>query len=39
LAAINERILAGEGDGGEVFINTKNVLPEELVIITNTYGT
>lgn len=39
LAAINERILAGQGDGGEVFINTKNVLPEELLIITNTYGT
>lgn len=39
LAAINERILAGNGDGGEVFINTKNVLPEELLVITNTYGT
>ena len=39
IAAVNERVLAGEGEGGPVFINTKNVLPEELVIITNTYGT
>ena len=39
LAVINERILAGEGDGEPVFINTHNVLPEELTIITDTYGT
>ena len=39
LAVINERVLAGEGDGEPVFINTKNVLPEELTIITDTYGT
>lgn len=39
IAAVNERVLAGEGEGGPVFINTQNVLPEELVIITNTYGT
>lgn len=39
IAAINERVLAGEGTGGEVFINTRNVLPEELLILTNTYGT
>ena len=38
LAAINERILMGEGDGQPVFINTKNVLPEELVIVSDTYG-
>lgn len=39
IAVINERILAGQGDGNPVFINTKNVLPEELTIISDTYGT
>ena len=39
IAVINERVLAGEGDGEPVFINTNNVLPEELTIITDTYGT
>ena len=38
IAVINERILAGQGDGNPVFINTQNVLPEELTIITDTYG-
>ena len=38
IAVVNERVLAGEGDGEPVFINTKNVLPEELTIITDTYG-
>lgn len=39
LAVINERVLAGNGEGEPVFINTQNVLPEELTIITDTYGT
>ena len=39
IAVVNERILAGQSDGEPVFINTKNVLPEELTIITDTYGT
>ena len=39
LAVVNERVLAGGGDGEPVFINTENVLPEELTIISNTYGT
>ena len=39
IAVINERILAGTGDGEPVFINTKNVLPEELTIISDTIGT
>jgi len=39
IAVVNERILAGSGDGEPVFINTKNVLPEELTIISDTYGT
>ena len=38
VAVINERILAGGSDGEPVFINTQNVLPEELTIITDTYG-
>ena len=38
IAVINERVLAGSGDGEPVFINTKNVLPEELTVITDTYG-
>ena len=39
IAVINERVLAGSSDGEPVFINTKNVLPEELTIISDTYGT
>lgn len=39
VAVVNERVLAGNGDGEPVFINTQNVLPEELTIITDTYGT
>ena len=39
LAVINERVLAGNGEGEPVYINTQNVLPEELTIITDTYGT
>lgn len=38
VAVVNERVLAGGGDGEPVFINTGNVLPEELTIITDTYG-
>lgn len=38
IAVINERILQGQGDGEPVFINTKNVLPEELTIISDTLG-
>ena len=39
IATVNERVLAGEGEGGPVFINTQNVLPEELIIISDSYGT
>lgn len=39
VAVINERVLAGNSDGEPVFINTQNVLPETLTIITDTYGT
>ena len=33
LLPINERIQTGEGDGGAIFINTKNVLPENPQIV------
>ena len=36
---INERLLATEGSGGNVFINTSNILPENPIIISDTYGT
>jgi len=39
IAVINERILSGQSDGEPVFINTHNVLPEELTVISDTYGT
>lgn len=39
IAKINERILAGGGENDPVFVNSKNVLPEELIILSDTYGT
>lgn len=36
---VNERALAGEGAGGEVFINTSNVLPENPKILSDKFGT
>ena len=38
LIPVNERALAGYGEGGQVFINTSNVLPENPRIISDTYG-
>lgn len=38
LVPVNERALAAEGDGGNVFINTSNVLPDNPKIISDTYG-
>jgi hypothetical protein len=38
IATVNERVLAGTGEGGPVFINSNNVLSEELLIVTNTFG-
>lgn len=38
LIAVNERTVAGEGAGGNVFINTSNVLPENPKIISDTFG-
>lgn len=38
LIPVNERVVAGEGSGGTVFINTSNVLPENPKIISDTFG-
>lgn len=38
LIPVNERAVAGEGDGGNVFINTKTILPENPIVISNIYG-
>ena len=38
LISVNERALAGEGSGGFVYINTSNVLPENLKVISDTFG-
>ena len=35
---VNERALAGEGQGGEVFINTSNVLPENPKMLDTNFG-
>ena len=38
LIPVNERAVAGEGSGGNIFINTSNVLPENPKIISDTFG-
>lgn len=38
LISVNERVVAGEGSGGNVYINTSNVLPENPKIISDTFG-
>lgn len=35
---VNERALAGEGVGGNVFINTSNVLPDNPKMLSDMYG-
>lgn len=39
LIPVNERIQSGEGAGGNVFINTSNVLPENPKMLSDTFGT
>lgn len=36
--AVNERALAGEGEGGYVYVNTSNVLPQNPKVISDTLG-
>lgn len=38
LIPINERALAGEGSGGNIYVNTSNVLPENPKILSDIYG-
>lgn len=38
LIPVNERAVAGEGTGGNVYINTSNVLPENPKIISDMFG-
>jgi hypothetical protein len=35
---IKERVISGSGVGGNVYINTNNVLPENMTIISDTIG-
>lgn len=35
---VNERAVAGEGSGGNIYINTSNVLPQNPKIISDTFG-
>lgn len=39
LIPVNERAVAGKGSGGDVFINTSNVLPENPKMLSDMYGT
>lgn len=39
LIPVNERAVAGEGMGGNVFINTSNVLPKNPKMLSDTFGT
>lgn len=38
LVSVNERVLAGQGAGGEVFINNTKVLPETPIILSDING-
>lgn len=38
LIAVNERTLSGEGSGGNVYVNTSNVLPENPKVISDKFG-
>jgi hypothetical protein len=35
---VNERALVGEGQGGNLYINTSNVLPDTPTVISDKYG-
>lgn len=39
LIPVNERVVSGEGSGGDVFINTNNILPENPKVLSDTFGT
>lgn len=39
LIPVNERVVSGDGAGGDVFINTNNILPENPKVLSDTFGT
>jgi hypothetical protein len=39
LVPVNERAIAGRGAGGNVFINTSNVLPDNPMVLSDMFGT
>ena len=39
LIPVNERAVAGSGAGGNVFINTSNVLPDNPLVLSDMFGT
>ena len=39
LIPVNERVVAGSGAGGDAFINTSNILPENPRMLSDMYGT
>ena len=38
LVPVNERALAGEGSGGNIYVNTSKVLPETINVLNDMYG-
>lgn len=38
LISVNERVQTGSGDGGQVYLNTMNVLPERPLLLSKLYG-
>jgi hypothetical protein len=38
LIPVNERAIAGQGAGGNVYINTSNVLPENPLVLSDCLG-
>lgn len=36
---VNERVVAGEGQGGNVYINSRQVLPETMTVLSSSFGT
>jgi hypothetical protein len=38
LVPVNERVVGGEGDGGNVYINTNNILPENPRVLSPSFG-
>ena len=39
LIPVNERVVAGGGNGENVYINSRQVLPDTMVVLSSSYGT